>query len=98
MNEYSEKTGTSHEPDQLSLERMRGDLAEILFMDPVEIGDEDDLLDLGLDSIRLMTLAARWNEAGARLAFADLAEHPQLQVWWALVSKSSSAPRGSATR
>lgn len=78
--------------DLLSLERMRQDIADVLEIDPAGIGDEDDLLDHGLDSMRLMTLALRWNEAGARLGFADLAERPHLRWWWELASRTDAQP------
>lgn len=74
--------------DRLTLERMRREVAEILYLEPEEVGDEDDLLDLGLDSVRLMSLAARWNEAGARVSFAELAEHPVLRRWWEAVERT----------
>jgi len=70
---------------ELSLQRMRADVAGLLHEPPEAIGDEDNLMDLGLDSMRLMKLASRWREAGARLEFADLAAEATLARWWALV-------------
>jgi aryl carrier-like protein len=77
----------------LTLERMRRDIAEAIFLEPSEVGDEDDLIDLGLDSVRLMSLALRWQEAGASITFADLAEHTRLARWWTLLSGAASADR-----
>ena len=71
---------------ELTLERMRADIAGMLNADPSEVGDDDNLIDLGLDSIRAMALAARWQKAGADIQFAELAERPELGAWWALVS------------
>ncbi len=76
----------------LSLERMRREVAEVLYLDPEDIGDDDDLLDLGLDSVRLMSLAARWNDAGAHVSFAELAEHPVLARWWTAVERTLDTP------
>jgi hypothetical protein len=39
----------------LTRERMRADIAALLHEDPEEIGGEDNLIDLGLDSMRAMT-------------------------------------------
>ena len=39
----------------LTLEQMRQDLAKILLEDPADIHDDDNLIDLGLDSMRAMT-------------------------------------------
>jgi aryl carrier-like protein len=72
-------------PDLLSLEALRADIARLLHEDPAEIGDDDNLIDLGLDSIRAMTLVTRWREAGASLSFAEAAEHPSLGHWHALI-------------
>ncbi|MGV6872501.1 phosphopantetheine-binding protein [Pseudochelatococcus sp. B33] len=71
----------------LTLDTMRADIARIIGEDPAEIGDEDSLIDLGLDSIRVMTLIQRWGERGAKLDFAQLAEKPTLAHWWAVASR-----------
>lgn len=77
---------TSNTP--LTLARMRQDIAEMLHEDPSEILDDDNLMDLGLDSMRLMTLASRWREAGAPMEFADLAADATLAHWWTLVERA----------
>lgn len=69
----------------LTLERMREDIAKVLHEDASEIRDDDNLIDLGLDSIRAMTLLTRWREAGAHIDFADMAQRPELGYWWRLV-------------
>jgi bifunctional isochorismate lyase/aryl carrier protein len=69
----------------LTLERMRADIARMLHESPEDILDEDNLMDLGLDSMRLMKLASQWREAGARVEFADLAAEATLSQWWSLV-------------
>lgn len=69
----------------LTLERMRADIAAMLHEDPEAVGDHDNLMDLGVDSMRAMTLVAKWNEAGAAVEFAELAEHVTLAGWWAVV-------------
>lgn len=69
----------------LTLERMRADIAAMLHEEPEAVGDSDNLMDLGVDSMRAMNLVAKWNEAGAALEFAELAEHVTLAGWWAVV-------------
>lgn len=68
-------------------ETMRADIARIISEDPSEIGDDDSLIDFGLDSIRLMTLMQRWSEQGLKLDFAQLAEKPTLAHWWSLAAR-----------
>lgn len=70
--------------------RMRADLAQALRLDPEEIGGEDDLADLGLDSMRTMALLARWAGQGARLDLAAVAEKLTLDAWWALAERALS--------
>ena len=59
-------------------ETLRTQLADLLDDVPA---DEDSLPDLGLDSIRLMTVVQRLRAAGHDVAFADLAEEPTLAAW-----------------
>ncbi|MFC4004174.1 phosphopantetheine-binding protein [Prauserella oleivorans] len=76
----------------LSAERIRADVAELLGRDPAEIGMEENLLDLGLDSIRIMSLIERWRAAGANeVEFPDLAERPELAHWITLVTGEAQA-------
>ncbi|MEE1748591.1 MULTISPECIES: phosphopantetheine-binding protein [unclassified Streptomyces] len=71
----------------LSPERVRADVAELLDCDPAEIAPDENLVDLGLDSVRIMTLVGRWRAAGAvTLDFPDLAEQPELAHWTALLT------------
>ncbi|MER7230195.1 phosphopantetheine-binding protein [Streptomyces olivaceus] len=66
----------------LTSDRIRADVAEIIGCDVSEIGPGDDLFDLGLDSVRLMTLVERWRSAGAPgLELPDLAERPEVAHW-----------------
>ena len=70
------------------LERMRQDVARTLHEDPAELADDDNLIELGLDSIRAMALATRWREAGVPMEFADMAVQPTLAHWWQLAQRA----------
>lgn len=72
----------------ITLESMRADIARILHEDPADIADDDNLMDLGLDSMRTMTLASRWRDAGAAIEFSEMALNATLQHWWSLVRAS----------
>ncbi|NRQ31991.1 isochorismatase [Nonomuraea sp. NN258] len=61
----------------MSMAELRAQVAELLGDTP---GDDDDLLDHGMDSIRLMTLADRLG-----LDFMELAERPTLRAWGELI-------------
>jgi|LNFM01.1.fsa_nt_gb aryl carrier-like protein len=75
----------------LTREAMRADLARALRVPPEEIGDDDDLVDLGLDSMRAMTLLARWSERGVALELSAVAETVTLGAWWALAEGALAA-------
>jgi len=44
-------------------------------------GDDDDLFDAGLDSIRLMTVVEHLRAGGHDVSFVDLAERPTVSAW-----------------
>lgn len=58
----------------LSLDQIRADIAALLHDDPDEISLDDNLADLGMDSMLLMNLAMQWQEAGIDIDFTQLAE------------------------
>jgi len=68
----------------MTKDQMRADLARLLRMAPEEIEEEDNLIDLGLDSMRAMALLTRWAEQGVELDLAAVAEKVTLGAWWAL--------------
>lgn len=71
----------------LTRDALRIDIAEILDCDPEEIQDGVNLLDLGLDSLRIMQLTEKWSySADVPVDFASLAEEPELAAWVRLVS------------
>ncbi len=75
----------------LTLERMRADIAELVDLDPAEIGDEDHLPDLGLDSLRLMRLVLTWEQVGLKADFGLFAEYATLGEWWREVVQPAQA-------
>ena len=58
--------------EQLTFDEVRSDVAELLYEDPSEIAEDENLLDFGLDSVRIMSLVERWRQRGAEVTFADL--------------------------
>lgn len=80
-------------PATLTLERMRADIAHIIHEDPEEIGLDDNLMDLGLDSMRVLNLLVSWNESGIALDFSEIAEHTTLRGWWSVVEKKQTGAR-----
>ncbi|MDH5856063.1 phosphopantetheine-binding protein [Lampropedia aestuarii] len=71
----------------LTLERMRADIARMVHESPENILLDDNLMDLGLDSMRVLNLLVTWNETGIGLDFSEIAEHSTLDGWWSVVQK-----------
>jgi bifunctional isochorismate lyase / aryl carrier protein len=58
---------------------LRAHVGELLGEPPAD--DRENLLDLGLDSIRLMSLVEHLRAAGHDVTFVDLAERPTIADW-----------------
>ncbi|MFC5751802.1 AMP-binding protein [Actinomadura rugatobispora] len=52
-----------------------------------EARPDDNLIELGMDSIRLMGLTGRLRKRGVEVRFAELAERPTLNQWWELLEE-----------
>lgn len=74
-------------PAPLTLEQMRIDIARLVNEIPEELENDDNLLDWGLDSMRIFNVSVEWNKTGLELRFADLAETPTLAGWWEIVQR-----------
>ncbi|MBF6132246.1 isochorismatase [Nocardia otitidiscaviarum] len=62
--------------------RVIADVAAALGVDPAELTDETNLLDAGLDSVRIMSLVETWRSAGfEHIDFPTLASDPVLGSW-----------------
>lgn len=70
---------------------LRVALAAMLDVAPETLADDTDLVDAGLDSIRVMALAERWAAEGVEVGFMDLAEDPTIGAWIALVRDARPA-------
>jgi aryl carrier-like protein len=77
-------------PQELTLERMRADIAAVLHETPDAILDDDNLMDLGVDSLRVLNLSLQWSET-VPLEFSELAEHVTLAEWWNIIRQKRAA-------
>ena len=77
-------------PQDLTLERMRADIAVVLHEAPEAILDHDNLMDLGVDSLRVLNLSLQWSET-VPLEFSELAEHVTLAEWWNIIRQKRAA-------
>ncbi len=70
----------------LTQEKMRADIAEALEIAPEEITAEANLFDLGLDSMRLMSLVMTWQDEAEDADLSEIWEHQTFAGWWAVVA------------
>ncbi|MCO6179729.1 phosphopantetheine-binding protein [Ciceribacter sp. RN22] len=76
-----------------TIETLRRDIARMIHVDPSEIGTGDNLMDLGLDSMRAMALVLSWEQQGLKLDFSELAADVTLAGWWAVIARQQDMER-----
>lgn len=65
---------------------LRAQVLALLDGDEPVPGDDDDLIDYGLDSVQLMAMVSRWKLLGIDVSFEALARRPSLNAWWRLIA------------
>ncbi|MHA2811865.1 isochorismatase family protein [Vibrio campbellii] len=82
VNEFIKTMKPSDSSSALSLESMRKDVADILDVDLDEVDVDENLIFLGLDSIRVMTLHSRWKALGFNVELAEMVALYTIKDWW----------------
>ncbi|MFE9748343.1 amino acid adenylation domain-containing protein [Saccharothrix saharensis] len=77
-----------------SREEIRALLAEHLELEPEQIGFDDDLVELGLHSMRMIKIAAGWRAEGFDVNFGDLAQRPSIDEWHQLIGSRDTRSDG----
>ncbi|MFT3778755.1 MAG: phosphopantetheine-binding protein [Ottowia sp.] len=70
-----------------TLERLRADVARMLREDPEAIGLDDNLMDWGLDSMRLLDLVMGWNADGLNVDVMEIGAETSLNGWWRVIQQ-----------
>lgn len=73
-----------------SKDQLRAVVLPLLDEESDELLDSENLVDYGLDSVRMMALAARWRQVHSDIDFIVLAKNPSIDGWWALLSRESA--------
>jgi pyochelin biosynthetic protein PchC len=81
-------------PDELSVDGIRAAVARLLGVDVTAVGPDDNLLALGVDSIKVMMLASQWQRHHVEVPFIALAEAPTAAQWSTLL-RDTVRPRGA---
>ncbi|GAA4432483.1 alpha/beta fold hydrolase [Actinokineospora soli] len=76
-------------PAELTVDGVRASIAALLGVDVDSVGAQDNLLLLGVDSIKLMALAGQWQRLGVEVPFLELAEDPTAEGWARLLAATA---------
>lgn len=71
------------------------EVAAMIEMPASDLHLDDNLIDMGLDSIRLMSLVTRWRQQGLSPEFTRLAERPAIRDWWDMLYTDPSSAKGA---
>ena len=77
-------------PEWISRDEIRATIAAQLECPAADVADDDDLIQLGLNSIRMMALAGGWRKRGSSITFAQLAATPTIDSWYGLLGADKS--------
>ncbi len=77
--------GSGGSDRRISRDEIRAAVAAELGSPVTDIADHDDLIQMGLNSMRMMALAGGWRKRGSAITFADLAGSPTIDSWYGLL-------------
>lgn len=87
---------------RISRDDIRATVAAQLGCPATDVADHDNLIQLGLNSIRMMALAGGWRRRGAGITFAELAASPTVESWHGLLCadeiRGAAEPAAPQTR
>lgn len=71
---------------QLNLAQLEQQIRALIPFHQGDICENDNLLELGLDSMNIMQLVNQWRSQGHNITFSCLIEQPTLSIWHELLT------------
>lgn len=72
--------------------QLRDLVADLANLDMSGVADDDNLFDVGVESISVMKLVSRIRRFGIDVSAEDLADDPTLGGWWQRISGQLAEP------
>lgn len=94
MSKMLNESQTATPVASLSYEEMKRQIQAVLPA-PVAFTDDQNLIELGLDSLQMMRMVNKWRKEGAKVTFAELISSPTLRDWQAFLQKNSPSLPGA---
>lgn len=73
----------------ISFEEFRKQIKEML-SDLVEFDDDCNLIELGLDSLKIMRLVNKWRKVGYKVTFSKIIAEPAVNAWWRILENNKA--------
>ena len=70
-----------------NITQLKQQIKELIPFHQEDISEDENLLELGLDSISIMQLVSQWRSQGSNVTCNSLIKQPSLLAWHALLKK-----------
>lgn len=98
MNEKVQSVDAKAVHSSLRYEEVRRQIQSLLPAS-ADFDDEQNLIEMGLDSLQMMRIVSSWRRLGSSVTFAELIASPRLYDWWKLLERdaiTASTEQGEA--
>ncbi|ATM86592.1 MULTISPECIES: isochorismatase family protein [Yersinia] len=84
---FTEEMVVNGSTANFSKDELKQQLLTLVDESAEDFDENENLINYGLSSVHIMTLATQWRQQGIELNFVDLAKNPSLNNWWKLLEQ-----------